>query len=69
VASGFDEKVTAFRGDAASLARYNFARQLAEDFAVRIIHADPGTLWTDLKGRHQRPVRLEMLKLDDSTSR
>ena len=50
VASGFDQKVTAFRGDAASFARYNFARQLADDFAVRIIHSGPGTLWTDLKG-------------------
>jgi SPFH domain / Band 7 family len=50
VASGFNQKVTAFRGDAVSFARYNFARQLADDFAVRIIHAGPGTLWTDLKG-------------------
>ena len=50
VASGFTQKVTAFRGDAVSFARYNFARQLSDDFAVRIIHAGPGTLWTDLKG-------------------
>jgi hypothetical protein len=50
VAGGFEQKVTAFRGDAASLARYNFARHLADDFTVRIIHAGPGTLWTDLKG-------------------
>jgi hypothetical protein len=50
VAGGFNQKVTAFRGDAASFARYNFARQLADDFAVRIIHSGPGTLWTDLKG-------------------
>jgi hypothetical protein len=50
VARGCNQKVTAFRGDAASFARYNFARQLADDFAVRIIHSGPGTLWTDLKG-------------------
>jgi hypothetical protein len=50
VAGGFNQKVTAFQGDAASLARYNFTRHLADDFAVRIIHSGPGTLWTDLKG-------------------
>jgi hypothetical protein len=50
VAGGFNQKVTAFRGDAVSFARYNFARHLADSFAIRIIHAGPGTLWTDLKG-------------------
>jgi hypothetical protein len=50
VAGGFNQKVAAFRGDAVSFARYNFARHLADSFAIRIIHAGPGTLWTDLKG-------------------
>ncbi len=50
VASGFQQKVKAFQGDATSFARYNFARNLGEHFSIRIIHSGPGTLWTDLKG-------------------
>jgi hypothetical protein len=50
IATGFQQKVKAFRGDAVSFARYNFARHLADNFSVRIIHSGPGTLWTDLKG-------------------
>lgn len=50
VASGLQKKVAAFQGDALSYARYNFALNLADTFALRLLHAGPGTLWTDLQG-------------------
>lgn len=49
-AEAFRMKVEAFGGDAAAFARYTFTQSLPPDLKVRLVHAGPGTLWTDLKG-------------------
>lgn len=36
--------------DRANFGRLKFVDGLGEDLAVRVLHAGPGTLWTDLKG-------------------
>ena len=46
-ARGFELKAAAF-GDPAAFALWEFAQQLNPDLRVTILHAGPGTLWTDL---------------------
>ncbi len=46
-ARGFQLKVGAF-GDAQAYAMWEFAQGLPKDLKVRVLHAGPGTLWTDL---------------------
>ncbi|MEI8078071.1 MAG: SPFH domain-containing protein, partial [bacterium] len=48
-ARGFQVKVKAF-GDPAAYTALGFAEGLSSDLRVNILHAGPGTLWTDLKG-------------------
>ena len=48
-ARGFQVKVKAF-GDPAAYTALGFAEGLSPDLRVNILHAGPGTLWTDLKG-------------------
>ncbi len=47
-ARGFELKTAAF-GDPAAFVLWEFADQLAEKLAITILHAGPGTLWTDLR--------------------
>ncbi|MFO7641736.1 MAG: hypothetical protein R6X17_10880, partial [Candidatus Competibacteraceae bacterium] len=46
-ARGFELKAAAF-GDPAAFALWEFAQHLNPDLRVTILHAGPGTLWTDL---------------------
>lgn len=46
-ARGFELKAAAF-GDPTAFALWEFAQQLNPDLRVTILHAGPGTLWTDL---------------------
>ncbi|MFO7642380.1 MAG: SPFH domain-containing protein [Candidatus Competibacteraceae bacterium] len=46
-ARGFELKAAAF-GDPAALVLWEFAQHLNPDLRVTILHAGPGTLWTDL---------------------
>ena len=47
-ARGFELKTAAF-GDPAAFVLWEFADQLAEKLAITILHAGPGTLWTDMR--------------------
>jgi hypothetical protein len=47
-AKGFEMKTSAFR-DPQAFALWEFARALNPDVRVNILHAGPGTLWTDLE--------------------
>jgi len=47
-AKGFELKAAAF-GDPAALTLWEFANNLNQDVRVNILHAGPGTLWTDLE--------------------
>ncbi len=47
-ARGFQLKVKAF-GDPAAYNLWTFASQLSPDVKINILHAGPGTLWTDLE--------------------
>jgi regulator of protease activity HflC (stomatin/prohibitin superfamily) len=46
-AKGFELKAAAF-GDPAALTLWEFAQNLNPDLRVTILHAGPGTLWTDV---------------------
>lgn len=47
-AKGFELKAAAF-GDPAALTLWEFAQNLNPEMRVNILHAGPGTLWTDLE--------------------
>mgnify|MGYP000906809185 CR=1 FL=1 len=47
-AKGFELKAAAF-GDPAAFTLWEFANNLNRDMRVNILHAGPGTLWTDLE--------------------
>ena len=47
-AKGFELKAAAF-GDPAAFTLWEFANNLNKDMRVNILHAGPGTLWTDLE--------------------
>jgi regulator of protease activity HflC (stomatin/prohibitin superfamily) len=47
-ARGFELKAAAF-GDPAAFTLWEFANNLNKDLRVNILHAGPGTLWTDLE--------------------
>ncbi len=47
-ANGYQLRIKAF-GDAAAYNAYTFATNLNADVKVNIVHAGPGTLWTDLE--------------------
>jgi regulator of protease activity HflC (stomatin/prohibitin superfamily) len=47
-AKGFELKAAAF-GDPAAFTLWEFANSLNKDMRVNILHAGPGTLWTDLE--------------------
>jgi hypothetical protein len=47
-AQGFELKIQAF-GDPAGYALWEMAKNLNDNLKVNILHAGPGTLWTDLK--------------------
>ena len=47
-AQGLQMKVDAF-GDPAAYALWTFAAALPDDLRINILHAGPGTLWTDLE--------------------
>jgi hypothetical protein len=47
-AKGFELKAKAF-GDPAAYAQWQFADSLNRDVKINILHAGPGTLWTDLE--------------------
>ncbi len=47
-ARGFELRTAAF-GDPAALTLWEFANNLNQDVRVNILHAGPGTLWTDLE--------------------
>ena len=47
-AKGFELKAAAF-GDPAAFTLWEFANNLNKDVRVNILHAGPGTLWTDLE--------------------
>ncbi|MDS4027388.1 MAG: SPFH domain-containing protein [Candidatus Contendobacter sp.] len=47
-AKGFELRTAAF-GDPAALTLWEFANNLNQDVRVNILHAGPGTLWTDLE--------------------
>lgn len=47
-AQGYQMKIKAF-GDPTAYALYTFARNLSPELRVSILHAGPGTLWTDLQ--------------------
>lgn len=48
-ARGFGLKVKAFGRDGEEYALYEFAMRLNPELRINLIHAGPGTLWTDLK--------------------
>lgn len=47
-AKGFEQKAAAF-GDPTAFTLWEFANSLNKDIRVNILHAGPGTLWTDLE--------------------
>ena len=47
-AKGQQLKVKAF-GDAEAYNLWTFAQNLSEDLRINVLHAGPGTLWTDLE--------------------
>ena len=47
-AKGQQLKVKAF-GDAEAYNLWTFAQNLSDDLKINVLHAGPGTLWTDLE--------------------
>lgn len=47
-AKGFEQKAAAF-GDPTAFTLWEFANSLNKDVRINILHAGPGTLWTDLE--------------------
>ena len=44
-----DRTISRYRADAEAYNLWNFAQNLSEDLRINVLHAGPGTLWTDLE--------------------
>ncbi|MFH0880666.1 MAG: SPFH domain-containing protein [Lentisphaerota bacterium] len=61
VAKGFQLRINAFK-DPTAYNLWNFANSLRDDLKVSILHAGPGTLWTDLEKARMGDLAPALLK-------